>query len=396
MNRPAVHLSALGLVNALGRGKRAVAAGLFRGDCSGLLLGDGWIPGAAARVGRVTGELPTIGPDQAREGSRTAALLLAALEEIREDIEAEKARYGPGRIGVVLGSSTAGIEAGERAIAERSATGAMPPWFDYACQEIGRPALFLARHLGLTGPAFTVSTACTSSGKAIAAARDLLRLGWCDAVVTGGADSLCRLTVNGFSALGAASAALSNPMSVNRAGINIGEGAVLFVLRREPAAIALLGVGESSDAYHISSPEPSGLGAEAAMRRTLADAGLGPEAVGYLNLHATGTGKNDEMESLAVARVLPEGTPCSGTKPLTGHLLGASAATELAFCWLTLAPAWNPQGWLPPHRWDGARDPALPALNLVPEGTPAGPALVCLSNAFAFGGSNLCLALGPT
>jgi 3-oxoacyl-[acyl-carrier-protein] synthase-1 len=225
----------------------------------------------------------------------------------------------------------------------------------------------------------------------LAAARDLIRLGLCDAVVTGGADALCRLTLNGFAALGAVSPDLCNPMSRNRSGINLGEGAALFVLRREPSAIALLGIGESSDAYHISSPDPEGAGAVTAMTGALRDAGL--EAVDYLNLHATATGKNDEMESRAATLALPGGTPCSGTKPLTGHTLGASAATELAFCWLAMEAEWNPGGRLPPHVWDGAADPDLPPLALVGGDAPGRPR-TCMSNSFAFGGNNLCLVAG--
>ena len=393
--RAPLHLSCLGLVNALGQGKAAVAAGLFRGDCSGMVLEDGWIPGKAARVGRVRGELPELPAALEADASRTTRLLLAALAEIRDDVEGELVRHGPDRIGVVLGTSTSGMEAAERAIAWHAAQGSLPPDFNFGRQELARPALFLARYLGLRGPALTVSTACTSSGKALATARNLLRLGLCDAVITGGVDSLCKLTLNGFSALEAATATLTNPMSLNRAGINIGEGAALFVLRREPAAVALLGVGESSDAYHISSPNPTGLGAETALRKALTEAGLEPEAMaGYLNLHATATAKNDEMESLAVARVFPQGLPCSGTKPLTGHLLGASAATELAFCWLTLHPLWNPQRLLPPHRWDGVADPALPALALATTDDRLAADGVCLSNAFAFGGNNLTLVAG--
>jgi 3-oxoacyl-[acyl-carrier-protein] synthase-1 len=183
-------------------------------------------------------------------------------------------------------------------------------------------------------------------------------------------------------------------MSRNRAGINVGEGAALFILRKEPAAVALLGAGASSDAHHISSPDPSGAGAEAAMRAALAEAG--PDvAVGYLNLHATATPKNDEMESRATDAVFPAGVACSGTKPLTGHLLGAAAATELAFCWLLAQEAWNPDGLLPPHRWDGEADRDLPALALATDGATFQGARICMSNAFAFGGNNLSLILGP-
>jgi 3-oxoacyl-[acyl-carrier-protein] synthase-1 len=389
MSAAPVFLSALGLVNALGRGKAQVARGLFLGDTGGMVLEDGWIPGRPVRVGRVTGPLPLT-----EDAPRYARLLLAALEQIRDQVEAERARHGAHRIGVVLGTSTSGVAEMEAAILHLERQGALPPGFRYDAVEMGAPADFLARWLGLTGPAYTVSTACTSSGKALASARNLLRLGLCDAVLTGGVDVLCRLTLNGFSSLGASTASLTNPMSVNRSGINIGEGAALFVLRREPADVALLGVGESSDAYHISSPDPEGLGAETAMRLALADAGLAGPEVGYLNLHATATDKNDEMESRAVAKVFPGGIPCGGTKPLTGHLLGAAAATELGFCWLALQPRWNPEGRLPPHRWDGEADPALPRLDLVPMGARDSGLRFCLSNAFAFGGNNLALVAG--
>jgi len=384
MAEPRLHLSALGLVNALGQGKAAVARGLFAGDTSGLVLEDGWVPAGPVRVGRARGVVP-------EAPSRTFGLLLAAVDEIREEVAREVSVHGPHRVGVVLGTSTSGIDHGEAAIVHLARHGSLPADFTYGVMEMGACALFLARDLGLSGPAFTVSTACTSSGRALAAARDLIRAGLCDAVVTGGADALCRLTLNGFTALGAVSRDLCNPMSRNRAGINLGEGAALFILRREPSAIALLGIGESSDAYHISSPDPLGAGAEAAMAGALGDAGL--QGVDYLNLHATATGKNDEMESRAAARVLGEATPCSGTKPLTGHILGASAATELAFCWLAMEAGWNPEGRLPPHRWDGEADPELPALALVAGGAPGRPR-TCLSNAFAFGGNNLCLVAG--
>jgi 3-oxoacyl-[acyl-carrier-protein] synthase-1 len=395
MKRPA-HLSALGVVCALGRGKATVAEALFRGDTSGLLLESGWLHGREARVGRVPGGLAALPAPFAKDVSRNTRLLLAALEEIRADVEAAITRHGRDRVGVVLGTSTSGIEATERAVARRIEQGAFPEGFHYQQQEIGRLGPFLAAYLGLRGPALTISTACTSSGKALDTARRLLELDLCDAVITGGSDSLCRFTINGFTSLESATPALCNPMSRNRRGINVGEGAALFLLQREPSELALLGVGASSDAHHVSSPDPSGEGAVMAMREALAEAGLAPEEVGYLNLHATATAKNDEMESRATAAIFPDGVPCSGTKPLTGHGLGAGAALELAFCWLTLQPAWNPGGFLPPHRWDGEADPELPTLNLVKEGGRLGASRICMSNAFAFGGNNLSLLMGPT
>jgi 3-oxoacyl-[acyl-carrier-protein] synthase-1 len=387
-------LSALGLVNALGHGKRDVAEGLFNGSTSGLMLEDGWLPDGPARVGRVRTQLDPLPSRFAADDSRNTRLLLVALAEIRDEVDREITRHGRHRVGVVLGTSTSGIEASERAVAYSLEHGSLPPEFHYRQQEIGRLAPFLAEYLGLTGPAITVSTACTSSGLAIVTARNLLRMGLCDSVITGGSDSLCKLTLNGFASLESETAALCNPMSRNRCGINVGEAAALFILRREPSDLALVGAGASSDAHHISSPDPSGLGAETAMRAALTDASLVPAAVGYLNLHATATTKNDEMESLATARVFPDGVPCSGTKPLTGHTLGASAATELAFCWLSLHPHWNPGKRLPPHRWDDEADPALPALRLTSEGGRLEGPAICMTNAFAFGGNNLSLLIG--
>ncbi len=391
------HLSALGLVNALGRGKQKVSEGLFNGSTAGLVVENGWLPEGPARVGRAPIQLKPLPSRFSEDDSRNTRLLLAAFEEIRDEVDREVTRHGRHRVGVVLGTSTSGIEASERAVAHALEHGILPRDFHYRKQEIGRLAPFLAQFLGLTGPAITVSTACTSSGKAIVTARNLLQLDLCDAVITGGSDSLCKLTVNGFASLESATATLCNPMSRNRCGINIGEAAALFLLRRKPSEVALLGVGASSDAYHISSPDPTGQGAEAAMRAAFREASLNPaDGIGYLNLHATATPKNDEMESLATARVFPDGVPCSGTKPLTGHTLGASAATELAFCWLTLHPTWNPLHQLPPHRWDGEADSALPRLRLTEGDSRLGSPRLCMSNAFAFGGNNLSLLIGDT
>lgn len=389
-----VYLPALGIVNALGNTVDDSAYGLFGGDTSGMVLEEGWLPAkisSSARVGRARGALPEVPRSLADYDCRNNRLLLCALTQIEAAVETALASFGRARIGVVLGSSTTGIAEGEAAIAAYRSSGALPSGYRYAQQEFGMPALFLARHLGLEGPAYTVSTACTSSAKAFASARNLLRHDFCDAVLVGGVDSLCRLTVNGFASLGLMTTELTNPMSRNRRGINIGEGAALFLMSKESAPVELLGIGESSDAYHMSAPHPDGLGAESAMRSALLDAGLSANEVDYLNLHATATPKNDEMESNAVARVFPDRIACSGTKPLTGHTLGAAGATELAFCWIALQ-----SGRLPPHVWDGTADPNLPTLDLVEIARPFlhPSARVCMSNSFAFGGSNASLLLG--
>ncbi|HDR9255178.1 TPA: beta-ketoacyl-[acyl-carrier-protein] synthase family protein [Burkholderia vietnamiensis] len=390
--RTTVYLSAPGMINALGATTDAIVDALGRGVAPGMAPradapAGGW-------VGRVTAPLECAPPAAlAHFDCRNNRLLLAALAQIQPLVDAAIARYGPRRIGVVIGTSTSGVDAAEHALARRAATGAMPAGFDYRQMEIGTAAPFVRAVLGVTGPAYTLSTACTSSAKAFAAARRLLQLKICDAVIVGGADSLCELTLQGFASLESVSPGRANPMSRNRNGINIGEGAALFVMSRDEAAIRLAGVGESSDAHHISAPDPAGHGAQDALRAALADAGVAASAIGYVNLHATATRLNDEMEANVTARVFPHGVPASGTKPLTGHMLGAAGATELGFGWLTLARRIA----LPAHVWDGEHDPALPALDLVrDERRLAGDAAgrYVMSNSFAFGGSNASLILG--
>lgn len=387
------YINAVGVINALGDSCDAIRSALQRGDSSGVQPESGWAVAGEARVGRVRSALPDIPPILGVHASRNNRLLLAALAQIRPTVDDAIAKFGPARIGIVLGTSTSGIAEGEQAIAARMRDGALPAQFHYVQQEIGAVAPFLALHLGIEGPAYTVSTACTSSAKALVSARLLLRANVCDAVVAGGVDTLCRLTVNGFAALESTSPDLTNPMSRNRRGINIGEGAALFLLSREAARVELLGAGESSDAHHVSAPEPHGEGAEIAIRAALADAGLDAGDITYVNLHATATPKNDAMESQVMVRVFPEGIACSGTKPLTGHALGAAGAIEAALCWLAI----EGEGLLPPHVWDGEADPGLPRLNLAAQGDrfTFGRPRICMSNSFAFGGSNVSLVLGP-
>ena len=387
-----VYLHSLGVVNALGRGAEAVTRGLTAGSTAGVVPREGLVAGRRVRVAAVPGDLPAIPAALAPYDSRNNRLLQAALDPIRTDIERALSRHGTERVGIVLGTSTAGILEGERAMATRLETGKLPPEYDYRQQEISSPSEYLRRVLGITGPAWTVSTACTSSAKAFASARRLLKLDLCDAVIVGGVDTLCRLTVSGFSALESVSRDICNPMSANRDGITLGEAAALMLMTREPGPVALLGVGESSDAYHISGPDPEGVGAELAMRQALADAGLSPGAVDYMNLHGTGTVQNDLMESHAVARVFGTSLPCSSTKPLVGHSLGAAGATELAFCWLLLSSERHLP--FPPHVWDGKRDPALAGLTLCGAEDGPRPCRVAASNSFAFGGNNATLILG--
>ena len=393
MSKSRVYLHALGMINALGNDVPSIVAGLASGQAPG--MGSLQTRLGEAFVGRVTDALD-LAPSTAlaHYDCRNNRLLLAALAQIRPAIEAARERYGARRIGVVLGTSTSGISAAEAALTQHAKTGVLPGSFDYRQMEIGTAAPFAAAVLGAGGPAFTVSTACTSGAKAVISARRLLDLNLCDAVISGGVDSLCELTLQGFASLESTSATRMNPMSRNRRGINIGEGAAVFLMSRDEGPVVLAGAGESSDAHHISAPDPQGIGGEQALRGALDDAGLAPASIGYVNLHATATRKNDEMEAHLMARVFPGGVAASGTKPLTGHQLGAAGANELGFAWLMLA---RDDVALPRHLWDGEADTGLPALDLVETARYLprhASAQYVMSNSFAFGGSNVSVILG--
>lgn len=388
----AVWLQAQSCVSALGDTPGSLRAGLFADRPSGVAPTDRHTPGRVLHLGCVDTPLPSLEALPASQRSRANALLLAALEPLMDAAGAAIARFGPTRVAVIVGISTAGLDEGLAALKRRIADDAWPPGYDYALQEMGNGAQCVAQRLGARGPVYAISTACSSSAKALATGARLLRSGAVDAVVAGGADALSGFTLAGFSALDAISAERCNPMSAHRSGINIGEGAALFLMGRDSGPVRLSGWGETADAHHMSAPEPQGRGAADAMRLALARAGLRAGDIDYVNLHGTATDQNDSMESRAVVRVLGEGVAASSTKPLTGHALGAAGAIEAAIAWHTLVD--NPAGRLPVHWWDGAVDAELPRLALVEPGTTLGrPARHVLSNSFAFGGSNAALVL---
>ena len=389
---------AVGITTALGTGVEATWARLLARDQSRLTVRDDLVPGRSLLVGQIREPLAPLDPSLARYACRNNEASLTALRQIEPEVRRAMARVGRDRVAVVMGSSTSGVASAENAIEARGRTGALPPTFDYVQFEMGGVAEFIAESLGVAGPAYTISTACSSGAKAIAAARTLLALEVCDAVIAGGTDTLCRLTANGFTSLQAVADEPSNPFSVNRRGLTLGEGAAILLLERAPTGVQVIGVGESSDAFHMSSPDPDGAGAEQAMRAALRDAGLEPAQIAYVNLHGTGTPLNDATESAAVARVFGGEVPCSSTKPLVGHALGASGAIEIAFCWMVLSRR-APEGLcLPPHCWDGVPDPALPPLHLVGKGerAPAGARAAVLTNSFGFGGNNCAVILGTS
>ena len=386
MNEPhplSIYLHQAAAICAQGGDLHAIGERIFSDQPEHLTVSDHYSSGRALPLGLVN-DLPL------SADTRNNSLLAATLLPLRAEVAALREKFGAHRIGVILGSSTSGIAEGEAALATYLETGALPEAFHYGQQELSAPALYVARELQVTGPAWTISTACTSGAKAIASGARLLHLGVCDAVIVGGADSLCRLTVEGFSALSAVSDQPCNPFSRNRRGINIGEGAALMILTREPGRIRLAGVGETSDAHHISAPEPEGRGAEAAMRAALEQAGLTPADIGYINLHGTATEQNDRMESLAVARVFGSATACGSTKALTGHTLGAAGALEVLFCYLALL---RQDGQLPRQVWDGERDPELASLTQLGATRVEEPLRYAMSNSFAFGGNNISLIL---
>ncbi len=382
----------MGMVNALGRHPQEIWPRLLAGDQSHFRVRREWVPGRELVVAEVASELPSVPAALRRFACRNNAMSLAALEPLREAIEATARAAGRHRVAVVMGTSTSGVSDAELAIRHREQTGRLSQSFDYAQLEFGGASAFVAELLELQGPSYTISTACSSGARALASARSLLALDLCDAVVAGATDTLCRLTTNGFSALQAISEEITRPCSANRRGLTLGEGSVFFLVTREAGGIQLRGVGESSEAHHMSAPDPQGRGAERAMRGALDDAGLEGREIAYLNLHGTGTPLNDAMECAAVAHVFGEPPACSSTKSLVGHTLGAAGAMEAGFCWLVLKAAEGGEISLIPHAWDGQRDPALAPIPLAAKGERAalGPVM---TNSFGFGGNNCSLVL---
>ena len=386
------YLNAMGIVCAAGDSAAAIKTSLTD-DQIRLTETDAFSLGNVLPLGLYHGELPVIPLTDKKWQSRNNQFALAVVKQIEPEVTAAIKRFGPHRVGVIIGTSTSGIAESEPAIKQWVITGEAPEYYDYGLQEMGATAQFVAKVLGVHGPAYGISTACSSGAKALASARRLIRAGICDAVIAGGVDTICQLTVQGFSSLQAVSDSVCNPFSKNRNGINIGEGAALFLVTAEKKGVELVGVGEGSDAHHISAPDPTGNGAVRCMTAALDDAGVKAEEVAYVNLHGTATVLNDQMESLAMNQVFGTQTLCGSTKPFTGHTLGAAGAVEAAICWLMLNN--EEKSLLPVHIWDGEPDPELPKINLVTSDVILDcPIRYALSNSFAFGGNNISLLLG--
>jgi len=389
-------LSSYTATTSLGHGLEALLAGLREGR-SGLqpcafesVRLDTWIGEVAAVDAEI---LPKSLARYDCRNNRLAQLGLEA-DGFAEHVRATVARYGKSRVGVFLGTSTSGILQTELAYRQRDPiTGALPDDFLYRTTHnfFSLPE-FTRDYFGLAGPAMAISTACSSSAKVFAVAARQLASGLIDAAVVGGVDSLCLTTLYGFASLQLTSPNPCRPYDIARDGISVGEGAAFALLERapdkpQPGSILLLGTGESSDAYHMSSPHPEGLGARMAMAAALRSAQLTPADIDYLNLHGTATPANDAAEGKAVAALFGNHVPCSSTKGATGHTLGAAGAVEAIVCALALRHDLLPGSPNTEHP-----DPTIPLQYLL-QSRP-GKLRHALSNSFGFGGSNCSLVLG--
>ncbi|MDD7200886.1 MAG: beta-ketoacyl synthase N-terminal-like domain-containing protein [Sphaerochaetaceae bacterium] len=300
-------------------------------------------------------------------------------------------RYGKDRVALLVATCDYQSEWSTPAMGYYFAHQSFPQGYTLYRQSPAWSVDFLQGEWDLEGIGETLSTACSTGAGMLARARDLIEAGFADAVVAVGYDLAYDVVCMGFDSLGVYATEGTNPSSLNRKGVTLGTGLGALAVTAGPQTgdWVLLGVGESNDAYHITGPDPEGNGAEACMRRALSDASLEPEDIGYINLHGTGTHANDLMEALAIDRIFGCSVPVSSTKSLTGHTLGASGAIETILCMETLA-----HGMLPPHVFDGVRDPALPPLTFVEQGKRYPRPRACMSNSFAFGGNNVSVIVG--
>lgn len=391
-----LHVSCFTATSAIGRGREQTLDALRQRRC-GLKPCDFDTVDLPTWIGEVAGLDEVALPAHLADfDCRNNRLLYLALQQddFADMVRAAVARYGASRVGVFMGTSTSGIFETELAYRQRDpASGALPAGFRYArTHNTFSAADFTRRYFDLAGPAMAVSSACSSSAKVFGSAQRMMDTGLIDAAVVGGVDSLCLTTLYGFNSLGLTSGQPCRPYDVARSGISIGEAAALALLERVPTelagdAILLLGVGESSDAYHMSSPHPEGLGARLAMEQALSMARLQPEDIGYVNLHGTATPSNDLAEGRAVAALFGKSVPCSSSKGATGHTLGAAGGMEAVICALALQ-----HGLLPAGLNTSSPDPEI-AIDYLVENRNA-PLRHVLSNSFGFGGTNCSLVLG--
>lgn len=388
-------ITSFATANPLGLGCDATSHAL-REHCGGLRPNDlDFAAGLDTWIGRVEAvEGAPVAEHLSKYDCRNNRLAQLGLEQdgFAEAVARARRQYGAHRVAVLIGTSTSGVQECERAYCERAPRdGALPGWFaERRTLNVYSIADFVQRYLGLHGPSVAISTACSSSAKVFASAHRLITAGFADAAVVGGVDSLCLTTLYGFASLELLSRDPCRPCDMDRDGISIGEAAGFALLERTEGTagdVVVAGYGESSDAYHMSSPHPDGEGARQAMQEALDRAGIAAADVGYVNMHGTGTPANDRIEDEAIHRIFGDSVPCSSTKGWTGHTLGAAGIVEAIIAALCLK-----HGYVPGSLNVRAVDPRFRSRVVVkPE---ACDLRYVLSNSFGFGGNNCCLLFG--
>lgn len=379
-----IYINDLTSVSSLGTNELTIVDSLSHTDRCYLTYRDDLLnKHKGSYFGQIKAKLPRL-DEYPEHKSRNSAVLAFLTDSIKDSINELKQKYGKDRIAIILGTSTSGLDQTELELQKFIDIGVHSHDFSYKSQEFGDPSMFLADYLEIDGPAYTISTACSSSARALICGKRMLESGLVDAVIAGGADTLCKVPIIGFDSIGLLDHNRCAPFNKNRAGINIGEGGGLMLLSKEKADLVLLGVGESSDAYHVSSPDPSGAGAISAMEMALNDASLTTDDIGYVNLHGTATKLNDAMESKAMASLFKGKVPCSSTKYMTGHTLGAAGIVEAAILCYLLKYELD----LPVQDFSHDEiDDTLDECGLIKENVKA-KKKVMMSNSFAFGGNN--------
>lgn len=388
-------ITASSMVNALGRGKQATIDALEQ-KRSGLQLAKGlefttWL----GQIDGVTEYPLEDGLTRFNCRNNQLAKLTLDTDQFREAVQKAKEKYGKNRIGVFLGSSTSGSEETEKAYQNRNENGELPSTFDFEhTDNFSSLFEYTQRSLGLTGVGHVISTACSSSAKVFAAAHRHIEAGFCDAAIVGGVDTITEISTYGFNSLQLTSTEPCKPCDENRDGISIGEAGGYALLETiesvdSNSKVALKGYGESSDAYHMSTPHPEGRGAATAMQQALESANLTANDIAYINMHGTATPSNDAAEDNAISTVFGSKTPCSSTKGWTGHTLGAAGITEALICSLVLE-----NQILPANLNLTTLDPSINSHILLSNEKPEQPIKHVISNSFGFGGSNCSLIFG--
>ncbi len=385
-----IYINAYASLSSLGNTRDKIISSLKNSKDNYLTkLSDMIIGGKEAYFGCVNCDLPKI-DDYPEHNTRNNRFLAYLCNEIKDTLDYFLEKYPHSRIGVVMGTSTSGLRESEDEIKKYKKNSQKSDNYYFSFQEFGDPSMFLSEYLKVQGPSYTISTACSSSARALISASRMIESGLCDVVIAGGADTLSTVPINGFNSMGLISAMPCTPFCEGRDGISIGEAGGLMLLSKEPSNLVLAGLGESSDAYHVSSPDPSGYGAITSMKMALDSAGLKPQDIGYINLHGTASKLNDAMEAKAVAALFKDKVPCSSTKYMTGHTLGAAGILESCIlCYILESKISLPLQDTTYRELDRELDNC----GLITTKTTTEKNYM-MSNSFAFGGNNASVIIG--